>query len=411
MSDRGSVIVKVNRTEQHVIRKSNPLWKVIDVNCFYSKNLYNYANYHIRQEFINNGKWIRYNQLDKMLHDSDPYKELKSQPAQQTLSALDKVWKSFFVAIKDWKKNPTKYLGMPRLPKYLKKAGRYLWFIKNNICYIKDGVLHFQVKRLSGITFPTKAQGRLIQVRFVPRGSCYVMEIITEVEILEQPTQSKNIASIDLGIDNFATVTNNIGLQPIAIKGGYIKSVNQYYNKRKAVIDSEIMKKNGKRWCKRLGDMNYKRYNKIKTWMHKASKYIVEYCMNNKIDTLVCGYNAGWKQECDMGKVNNQKFVSIPYKTFVNQLAYKCENNGIRFITTEESYTSGTSFLDGEVPCKENYDKSRRIKRGLFQTIDSLINSDVNGSYQIMRKAFPNAISLGGYGIEGCGLSPVAIRL
>jgi len=400
--------IKSNRVEQHLIKRSHPLWKVVDENCLYSKNLYNLGMYAIRQEFIRNGKWIRYKELDKLLQQTDAYKELMSQPAQQTLSALDKVWKSFFAGIKDWKKHPQKYLGRPKLPKYKDKDGRYIWFIKNNSCRIKDGRLQFIIKRLHGVSFPVRTEGRLICVRFIPRGSCYVMEVVLEVEVPDAPTgEPTRIAGIDLGINNFATVANNIGLNPIIINGRSVKAVNQFYNKRKAHMQSDLKKRNNQHWSRALDELNMKRFNRIKTFMHTASKRIVNWCMENQIDTLVCGLNKEWKQECNIGKTTNQKFVYIPYDMFIKQLEYKCQNVGIRFILTEESYTSGTSFLDGELPCKENYDKSRRIKRGLFQSGNGLINSDVNGSLQILMKVFPDAFS---YGIEGV-LTPTIISV
>lgn len=400
----------VTRVEQHVIRRTHPIWKTVDQNCFYSKNMYNYASYIIKQELDQNKRWIRYNELDHMLHDSEPYKELKSQPSQQTLAALDKTWKSFFKAMKDWNKNPSKYLGMPRPPRYLKKDGRYPWYIKNNISYIKDGILHFQVKRLSGVTFPTKAQGRLIQVRFMPRGTCYVMEIVTEIEV-EEAIEQKNIriASIDLGVNNFVTLTNNIGLQPIIINGRGVKSINQYYNKQKAVLQSDLKKRNNKGWSKKLDALTFKRNMRLKNFVHNVSRKVVNYCLENGIDTLICGYNKEWKQECGMSKPSNQKFAYLPFETLINQFEYKCQDAGIKFLLVDESYTSGTSFLDGELACKENYDKSRRVKRGLFKAYDQLINADVNGSLQIMQKAFPNAFT--SYGIEGLGLTPLVISV
>ena len=398
----------VQRVEQHVLKRNHPIWKTVDENCFYSKNLYNLAMYTIRQEFINNGNWIRYNQLDKMLQQANAYKELMSQPSQQTLKSLDKVWKSFFVGIKDWKKNPSKYLGMPKLPRYKDKNGRYVWFIKNNTCYIEKSVLHFQLKRLHGVTFQVRTKGRLLGVRFVPRGSCYVMEVILEVEVPDaQIGEPTRIAGIDLGINNFATVTNNIGQRPIIINGRSVKAINQFYNKRKAKMQPDLKIRNGQHWSRALDELNMKRFNRIKTYMHTASKRIVDWCVKNEIDTIICGLNKEWKQEVNLHKKENQKFVYIPYDMFIRQLEYKCQNFGIRFLTTKESYTSGTSFLDGEVPCKENYDKSRRKYRGLFQATDRFINADVNGSLQIIMKVVPNAFS---YGIEGVSLNPVIIN-
>ena len=406
--------MKSNRVEQHIIKKSNPIWKLIDLYSFKSKNLYNYGNYLIRQEFINNGKWIKYNELFSLCKNSEPYKDLGSNVGQQTLKLLDRNWKSFFLAIKDWSKNPSKYLGRPRLPKYKEKQGRAFLGIDNIKFTITDGYMRFSWKPLNPLNniFKTKIpiDSKLMQCRFIPRGNNYIMEVVYEIEIPDEiDFKSTNIASIDLGIDNFATITNNIGLKPIAIKGKVIKSYNQYYNKQKAKLQSELMLVNKKHWGKRLQQLTDKRNNKVKDWMHKASKFTVEYCLRNNIDTLVCGLNKEWKQDSNMSKTTNQKFVCIPYDMFINQLAYKCQNVGIRFITNNESYTSGTSFLDNEIPCKENYDKSRRKYRGLFISNTGIeINADVNGSYQIMKKVFPNAFAKG---IEGVGWHPVAIKI
>ncbi len=399
--------MKVNRVEQHQIHKTHPLYKVIDEFSFRSKNLYNYANYIIRQEFINNGNYINYYDMAKILKTTEPYKELMSQAAQCTLQVLDRNWKSFFVAIKDWSKHPDKYLGRPKLPKYKKKDGRFTWFLKNNQTWIKDGYLGFQLRVMNGYKFKTSVQGRLISVRFVPRGTIYIMEIVYEVEILNIKEESKNIVAIDLGVNNFATITNNIGLKPIIINGKGIKSINQYYNKRKAKIQSELKIRHGKGWSNKLDKLNQKRFNRVKNFMHNSSKYIINYCLENSIDTIIIGLNKEWKQESKMSKKTNQKFINIPYDMFIKQLEYKCQDNNINFIITEESYTSGTSFLDNEIPEKVNYNKLRRVHRGLFKSKNGiLINADVNGSYQIMKKVFPKAM----YGIEG-SLTPMVINV
>ena len=203
--------------------------------------------------------------------------------------------------------------------------------------------------------------------------------------------------------------TNNIGLNPIIINGKGIKSINQYYNKRLAKEKSLLKLRHGKDWPKKLDSITFKRYQRIKNYMHNASAYVVKWCVENDIDTLVVGKNKEWKQSIDMGKQSNQKFVSIPYQMLLQQFKYKCENVGIKYVETEESYSSGTSFLDGEEPIKQNYDKSRRIERGLFRSnYGLLINSDVNGSLQIMMKVFPNAFN-GRHGIEGV-LTPIVIN-
>jgi putative transposase len=408
-------IKTVTRVEQHIIKKSNEVWKLIDDYCFKSKNLYNYGNYIIRQEFTMNGNWIRYNELFSLCKDNDAYKFIGSNVGQQTLKMLDRNWKSFFASIKEWKLHPQKYKGRPKLPQYLdKENGRYVLGIDNIKFCITDKFIRFSWQPLKSLNnlFKTNVNpesAKLMLCRFVPKGTDYIMEICYEINIPEVTEQSVRIASIDLGINNFATITNNIGFQPIVINGRTIKSMNQYFNKKKGSIQSELMKVNNKHWSNNLQKLSAKRDNKVNDYIHKASKYIIDYCVKNEIDTLVCGYNAGWKQNVNIGKTNNQKFMCIPYLNFVQKLEYKCENVGIKFITVKEMNTSGTSFLDGESSTAENYDKSRRITRGLFKSNEGvIINADVNGSYQIMKQAFPNAFA---NGIEGVGLHPIIVNI
>lgn len=412
--NKGGENIKSTRTEQHLIRKQHPMWKTIDQMCFMSKNLYNYANYILRQEFINNDKYIGYFDMCMLCKNSEPYKNLGSNVGQQTLNALNRNWKSFFASIKDWRENPKKYLGRPHLPKYKnKERGRFLVALDSNKFKIKGNKLYFSWKPLKQFNnvFYTKisSETKIIQCRFIPQGSNYMMEIVYQIEVPETFDKSKNIVSIDLGVDNFVTMTNNIGLKPIVIKGGVIKSINQYYNKNLAKIKSELKLKNDKFSSHKLERLTCKRSQKIKYEMHLISKRIVEYCMKNNIDTLVCGLNKEWKQNSQMSHKVNQKFIYIPFGNFVNMLSYKCENVGIKFILTEESYTSGTSFLDNEEPCKENYDKSRRKHRGLFvSNTGKIINADVNGSYQIMKKVFPNVFA---NGIEGADCHPLTMKI
>lgn len=399
------------KVEQVVIRKNHPKYKIIDEMCRKSKDLYNYANYIIRQEFINNGEYIKYRNLNKSLKTHQQYKDVMSQPANCVLRVLDKNWKSFFVSIKDWAKHKEKYFGKPKLPKYLKKDGRFLWIIPNNSCYYKDdGTIHFKIRKLQGYTWKSRCLGRLIQVRFVPKGSCYVMEVVYEIEAPNvSDKNSERIAAIDLGVNNLITMTNNIGLNPIIINGKGIKSINQFYNKRVAKEKSLLKIRHDKDWSKKLDRITFKRYQRIKNYLHNTSAYIVKWCVENNIDVLVIGHNKKQKQNIKIGNSNNQKFVMIPHNILIQQLEYKCQNNGIKFIITDESYTSGTSFLDNEKPVKENYEKSRRIKRGLFRSNSGLlINSDVNGALQIMKKVFPNAFDEC-YGIEGV-LTPTVIN-
>lgn len=398
---------KVQRCEQHNIKYGTDFYKFVDEMCFKSKNLYNYANYIIRQEFINNGNWIKYNQLFQLVKESEPYKDIGSNTGQGTLRVLDKNWKAFFKAIKDWKKNPSKYLGRPKIPKYKDKDGRFLLSLDSNKVKLKDGYVYFAWKPFKPYNnmFKTNAQERILQCRFIPRCGKYVMEIVYEIEVPDISETSERVAAIDIGVDNFITMVNNIGENPIAVKGGVIKSINQFYNKQKANIQSELKKVNGKDWSNKLQKLTDKRYEMIKYQMHCISKYVVDWCVLYGIDTLIVGHNDEWKQK----KQGMQNFTYIPYELFIQMLAYKCENNGIKFVENEEAYTSGTSFLDNEDPVKENYNKERRVHRGLFiADCGKKINADVNGAYQILKKVIPDAFSKG---IEGAGSHPTIINL
>lgn len=286
-------MIKVTRTEQHIIRNKDPSWKIIDQLSFKSKNLYNYANYLIRQEFINNNKWIQYNELFKLIKESDAYKDIGSNVGQQTLKVLDKAWKSFFIAIKDWKNNPNKYLGRPKLPKYKNKDGRFIVGIDNIKVHIENNYIKFSWKPLKDLNnkYRTKVKGKLMQLRFVPKGSCYVMEVVYEIEVPECDSKSKRIIGIDLGVNNFATISNNTGLKPFVINGKIIKSMNQYYNKKKAELQSDLKLKYNRNWSNRLQKLTDKRNNKINNFIHKASKYIIDWCVLYNIDTIIIGHN------------------------------------------------------------------------------------------------------------------------
>lgn len=377
--------------------------------CFNSKNLYNYANYMIRQEYIENERFIPYKEMNRDLKTHQQYKDCMSQPANCTLRLLDKTWKSFFRGLEEYNKNPNKFLGRPQLPKYLKKNGRFPWMIPNNSCYYnkEKGELCFRIRKLHSVKWKCRCLGRLIQVRFIPRGCVYVMEIVYEIEVPDNDGIIERVIGIDLGINNLVTASNNIGKEPFIINGKGLKSINQFYNKRKSHIQSELNVRHNKKWSKELDVITQKRFNRVKNYMHNTSRYVVDWCVKNKIDTVIIGHNNKWKQKTKMSKTNNQKFLYIPYDMLIKQIRYKCEDAGINFIETEESYTSGTSFLDNELPIKENYNKKRRVKRGLFKSDKNLINSDVNGSLQIIKKVFPDAF---GYGIEVC-LTPTIINV
>lgn len=399
--------MKVNRIEKHVIKRSDPLWKVVDEKCWQSKNIYNMANYIVRQEFFTTKRWIRTSELDKMLQGTEQYKLLGSQASQKIVQQVDRNWKSFFTASKDWLKKKGKgYFGRPKIPGYKDKLkGRNVLLLKNIQCRIENSKLIFSwmpFREFSGIN--TRVNGKLMQIRFVPKGNCYQMEIVYQIEVPETSLLNKNIIGIDLGVNNLATIGNNFGITPVVIKGGIIKSMNRYYNKQRANISRET----GMIWNNRMRNLTDRHMRKLDTYMHESSKSIIQYCSENNVDTIVIGLTKEWKDGSNLGHINNQNFVCIPHDKLINQIKYKAENIGINCIITEEDYTSGTSFLDNELPTKENYNKKRRIKRGMFKSNNGTkINADLNASCQIIKKVFPEAFI--GIGNRGCDLHPVRL--
>ena len=390
------------RVEKHIIKDSHTYFKMINEFCFMSKNLYNFANYQIRQEFITNKKYLNYNEIEKIVKMKDSNFDYRNMPtaqsAQQTLKLLDKNWQSFFASVKEYKKNPDKYTGRPKLPKYLKKNGRNILVLTNQNCKLKDGHIQFP-KVFNGFKIETK-QSNLQQIRILPRNKYLIIEVIYKAETCEPIEDNGRYFSIDIGIDNFATITNNIGKQPIIINGKSLKSINQYYNKQIAHYREVAKRMNGLDYTNRQNSLTIKRNNRINDFIHKASSKIIELALENGISKIIVGNNKDWKRGSNLSKKVNQSFVGIPHQEFINKLIYKGKDVGIEVILAEESYTSGTSFLDNEEPIKTNYNKSRRKFRGLFVSNQGIkINADVNGSYQILKKVFPNAYSNGIVGV------------
>jgi len=404
-------MVKLNRTEQ-VWVKGN---KTISHLCHFSKNLYNEANYIVRQEFINNGKFLNYYKVNEtMKKSSENYGELPAQTSQQILKLLDKSWISFFRAIKAWKKDPDNFLGSPELPKYKRKDGEHLLVFTNQQCRLREGYLHFPRKAGIG-PVKTRLAGDtdLREVRIIPKGMGYVIEIVYRKEVDKKELKKERIAGIDLGAKNIVTVANNIGATPIIVKddGRGVKSIQQFYNRVKGKIQS-IYSRQDIKDGKRLRQLRAKRDRKVNDYLHKLSRGIVKWCKENDIGTLVIGYNPEWKQKANMGRRNNQNFVLIPFWTLIRKIEYKAEEEGIVVLLQDESHTSKCSFFDGEaIEHHESYG-GRRKSRGLFRTArGEVINADVNGALNIIRKAIPNAFPRGRYGgrIGGCGHHPASL--
>ena len=402
----------VARVEKHIIKLNNPYYKMLDEFCFKSKNMYNFANYNVRKRFIETNEWLKYNEMDKLFKQEGMNFDYRNMPmassAQQCLKILEKNWKSFFVAIKDWSKNKDKYTGRPKLPKYLPKNGRNLIILTTQNCKIKDNIIQFP-KIFNGFALKTKCSN-LQQVRILPRNKHIVVEVVYNVDVKDLKEDNGRYISIDIGLDNLATITNNCNIVPMILSGKKLKSLNKYYNKEVSHYREIAKRMNDLDYTNKMNKLTIKRNNMITDLIHKASRSVIYYALSCEANTIIIGNNKDWKRESSMSKKVNQSFVGIPHQDFINKIIYKAENAGINVVITEESYTSGTSFLDEEMPVKKNYNKLRRVYRGLFKSNKGrLINADVNGSLQIMKKVFSNAFN--GYEIEDLGLNPIRVGL
>lgn len=397
--------------EKHIIKKSHKFYAQIDNACFLSKNLYNHANFIIRQSFINDNKYINYNAIQKIMQSEESYKNLPAKVSQQILKVLDKNWISFFKSIKDWSKNKDKYKGKPKLPKYKNKiTGRNLLIY--TIQAISKKELDRGCVKPSGLNIKIKTQKQNIQqVRIIPKNNQFVIEIVYNGDSIELDIDldKSNFISIDIGLDNLATITSNkTGLNPIIINGRVLKSINHYYNKKKALLQSFVGDK-GK--SNKIYKLTNKRNNKVLDYLHKSSRYVVDLCLFNGIGKVIVGKNKQWKQDINIGKSNNQKFVSIPHSQFIDMIVYKAKLLGIGVIINEESYTSKCSFLDNEPVKKHEVYLGIRVKRGLFKSSTGIkINADCNGSLNIARKAIPEFnINNIEKGIKGIVVSPIRV--
>ena len=355
--------------------------------CKHSKELYNFANYAIRQEFFQTRNVMSYSQLcydfkDKVDHENDvPYRRLPSAISQQVLKQLSTNWFSFLRAGKEYRNNPSKFLGQPKPPKCLKvfnivsmDVGRCIRVKKHKIYFIK------QV--LNPIRIPRRIFGKKIKlIRLVPHHNIFDLEFVYEEDVMQLESNNRSMA-IDLGVNNFVTTVNNAGIPPFIINGKIIKSINQRYNKQVGKLQTRLPK--GQYRSNQIEILTLKRENRLRDQLHKISTKIADICLEHKISTLIVGWNDGIKQNSNMGKVNNQKFVQIPFYKFRKMLEYKCQLRGIKYIEVKESYTSKCSYFDREPIKKRKVYAGKRIFRGLFKTnTGQIVNADVNAAYNI----------------------------
>jgi len=375
------------------------------------------------------GKLLFYNDLDRLLKGEQCYKVLPVHTAQHTLKLISRNWKAYFLALREWKKHPNKFLSCPRSPYYKKPTGETLAIFSNQQAKIVNGWLVLPKKVIFTLKTRLTALDDLREVRIIPRGVGYTVELVYHKQ-LPKPTKKKKKrkGSIYLGLTNLVTFVDNIGSQPIVIKdkGKGVKSLTQYYLKEVKRLQQQYAEQQRKQ----LGKRNRLQYGKsflllrqhwrwkMKDWLHKVSKFLVDLWEKRGLHTIFIGYNPLWKQLLRLRKKTTQLFVIVPFDKLINLLTYKAEEKGIKVEKIDESYTSKCSFLDNESSQKQSKYQGKRVHRGLFRSATSLvINADVNVAYNILLKGDPQALpprsvcGVGGYVVYPLRVSYPAMKL
>ncbi|MCP3930300.1 MAG: IS200/IS605 family element transposase accessory protein TnpB [Bacteroidetes bacterium] len=422
---------------------TKPQFKRLKALTGHAKNLYNQALWTLREAYLATGNYFSYPKMDKAMKQIENlegevnYRLLKAKVAQQTLRRLDKNFKAFFKANQDFKNHPQKYKGQPRPPKFkrvkhdnlisrfefffkkLKPRNDYQCFqVKNRVCVTKEPQIVF-VKRPNWKVFPMgqfvlfeqvvilekgleiKVPNQLWdkeikQIEIIPKYNCFYAVFVYEENSndFKPVNQNDQVMSIDLGLNNLATCVTNGVVEPFIIDGRRLKSINAHYNKRKASMQSKLSER-GKKWSLMLQNLTDWRNAVVNDYMHKATSIVVKTCVKHGISKVVVGDVVKSLNRINLGKRTNQNFVNLALGQFVDKLGYKLGSHGIELVVTDECYTSKASFVDGDKMPKRYNPKAKqkrtfsgkRVKRGLYKSGDgTLINADVNGAFNILRK-------------------------
>jgi len=403
---------KMYLTQKNHIRCDKRTYKILRILTRLSKNLYNFTLYTLRQYYFNNGKYLPYEQAYHLVKHNENYILLPSQVAQQTMKVVDRNMRSFFHVLNERRKG--NYNRPVSMPKYLPKDEYFCCIFPKDVHKVVGDNIRLSLGRnftkKFGIRFlkfklPPAVVGKKIkEVRILPRckGLWFEIEYVYEVEPEKTDLDYNQYLAIDLGVDNFATCVSTSGT-PFIIEGRGLKSFNRWWNKEKAKLQS-IYDKQGIKMGKKMAQLLKKRKNVVNNFMNQAVNYIVKYCLASRIGNIVIGELKEIKNGMNMGRKNNQNFQYIPYGMFKQKLRSKCEYYGINYIEVDEAYTSQTCSICGDI------NKNNRKHRGLYvcKKCGSVVNADVNGARNILKKVAPESVRIGGSG----GVNPpVRIRV
>ena len=388
--------------KQQVKHLSKEEYRTIRELCHVAKNLTNEAIYNVRQYYFTEGEFLKYEKNYTLLKTSSNYKALNSNMAQQILKEVDGSFKSFFGLLKLAKKGKYAFKDC-KLPYYLPKDGYatlVIGFVRLNGNKL---VLPFsnsfkKTHKTIEITIPPVLLDKKVkEIRIIPKSNARFFEIqyIYKAECIQRNLNTNNALALDLGINNLVTAVSSNG-KSFIIDGRRLKSINQWFNKENARLQSIKDKQHFERKSTNRQKMIARnRNNNVNDYMNKTACKVIDYCIANDIGTLIVGYNETFQRNSNIGKRNNQNFVKIPYGQLRNKLEYLCELNNIIFVKQEESYTSKASFWDkDEIPVynadnpAEYQFRGTRVHRGLYKTANGkTFNADINGALNIMRKS------------------------
>ncbi|MHA2255660.1 MAG: RNA-guided endonuclease InsQ/TnpB family protein [Candidatus Heimdallarchaeaceae archaeon] len=390
--------------------------------CHHTKNLYNRAMFLFKQHYLQTKKWLSYQQLDRTLKKEQCYKILPVHTAQHTLILLTRNWKNYKQALIEFKIAPHAFLGKPRPPRYKVKNGQQIAIFTNQQSKIKGRKLLLPKKVPFTLKTRLTEADKLKEVRIIPRGTGYTIEIVYSKLVPDVEVNGK-IGAIDLGIKNLLTYVDNIGSRSIVVKdeGKGIKSIIQFYLKEVKKLQEQYAQQQRRNLKQNRNRLKYglqfhqlreTKRRKVKNWIHQMSSFFVNLWKEQGITKVFIGYNPRWKQQVRLRKKTTQMFVIIPFEKIIHSLTYKAEEKGIIVEMIDESFTSKCSFLDNESPKKRKKYKGTRVNRGQFKSaIGVLINADVNAAYNILCKGDPQAIpkrNVGGVG--GYVIYPLRLR-
>jgi len=381
-----------------VIKPNHPLYEECETLCVTSKQLYNVGLYELRQHLFKHHGFLSYQTLYQRMKQNENWIAFPRKISNQVWMQVKKSWSNWLTALTTYKKQPDKFNGRPQIPKY-NHSVNVITYEKGALG--KRGLKPNQIKlsQTNIILDISLIEGEVKEVKILPQKGKFIIKA-TYTEAMKQNNLDYNkIAGLDLGLNNLVTVaTNQKDIHPIMVNGRPLKSINQHWNKQKAKRQSKLKK--GVFNSHKISQITEKRNNKVDTYLHIASRMVVDWLIENNIGTLIIGKNTQWKTGIKLGKRNNQHFVQLPHTKLIDLIKYKFEQEDGIVVVCEESYTSKASALDlDDLP---KYNKTRkqkplfsgkRIKRGLYKTLKGiLINADVNGALNIIRKVAKNSL-------------------